>query len=109
MALGTATRVADESTQGDRLYVDQLSFLGDDAYTTGGTADFDGYVQDALGDARDIVAVISGDCGDNYCAYVPDAGATPGKLKVFVRSTGAEVAGAADLSSVTFNVVVISK
>ena len=29
MALGTPTLVADESTKGDKLYVDQMSFLGD--------------------------------------------------------------------------------
>lgn len=86
-----------------------MSFDGDGAYTTGGTADFDAVVKAALGDDRDVIAVISGDCGDNDCVYVPDAGATPGKLKVYVRTTGVEVANAANLSAVTFNVTVISK
>lgn len=111
MSLGTGTRVADESTKGDKLYVDQLSFLGDDAYPTGGTPDFDGFVQALLGDARDVIAVVPGDCGDNLPIYVPDAGggATPGKLLVRVISTGLEVANTTDLSGVTFNVTVISK
>ena len=63
----------------------------------------------ALGDSRDVIAVISGDCGLHEAKYVPDAGATPGKFMVFLRSTGVEVANAVDLSSTTFNVVVISK
>lgn len=109
MALGTPTLVTPESTKGDALFVDQMSFAGDDSYPTGGTLDFDALVKTALGDARNVVAVISGACGDNYAVYVPDAGATPGKLQVFVRSTGAEVGNSVNLSGVTFNVVVISK
>ena len=110
MALGTGTQVAAESGNGERLFVDRVSFLGDDSYTTGGTVDFDAFISTLMGDARNIIAVIPGDCGDdNLALYIPDVGATPGKLMVRVLSTGAEVANAVDLSGDTFNVTVISK
>lgn len=109
MSIGTPTTTPAESTTGDRVYYDAISFAGDDAYVTGGTPDFDSVVQAALGDGRNVIGVISGDCGDHEVKYVPDAGATEGKLMVFLRSTGAEVANAADLSGTTFNVTVISK
>lgn len=104
MALGTATRTAGESGQGERLFVDVLTFLGDDAYPTGGTPAFDEYVQALLGDSRNVVGVVMiGDCGDNMPIYVG------GKLMVKVISTGVEVANTTDLSGATFTVMVISK
>jgi len=104
MALGAATRSAGESGQGERLFVDVLTFAGDSSYPTGGTDGFDAYVQAVLGDARNVVGVVMiGDCGDNIPIYVG------GKLMVKVLSTGLEVANAVDLSGVTFTVMVISK
>lgn len=109
MTLGTATRNAPESMAGAKIFVDQISLPGDDSYVTGGTLDFDGYMQFLLGDSRDVIGVISGDCGNNEAIYIPNAGATPGKLQVRVRSTGLEVANAVDLSATTFNLTVLSK
>jgi hypothetical protein len=109
MALGAGTAVASESAKGDRLFVDAISFAGDSAYPTGGTLDFDGYVQALLGDQRNVLAVVSGDCGIYMPEYVKNAGATPGKLMVRTMVDGTEVADTTDLSAVTFNVTVISK
>ena len=109
MALGAASRVAAESANGERLFVDRISFAGDGAYVTGGTPDFDGTIKALLGDDRNVIAVIPGDCGNYLPLYVPAVGATPGKLLARLISTGAEAANAADLSAITFNVIVISK
>lgn len=109
MPLGTPTRVAAESAAAERLFVDQLSFAGDSAYPTGGSTNFDQFVRDLTNDGRNVIAVIGNDCGANDVHYVPPVGSTPGKLKVYVRATGVEVANATDLSAVTFQVVVFSK
>lgn len=104
MALGAATRSAGESGVGERLFMDVVSFAGDDNYPTGGTAGFDAYIQALLGDSRNVIGVVMiGDCGDNMPIYVG------GKLMVKVISTGVEVANAVDLSAATFTVLVISK
>ena len=105
--IGAATRDDDESIAGGNLFVDNLSFLGDDSYPTGGTP-FDSYIKTQLGDARDVVAVISGDCGIWDVKYVPGDDAL-GLLMAFVRSTGVEVANAVDMSGTTFQITVISK
>ena len=66
----------------------------------------DALITAALKRTATILDVISGDCGDHYVVYKP-AGA--GTLQVFLRSTGAELANAFDLSGVTLNLGVISK
>lgn len=106
MPLGTITRDAAESVAGEKVFIDNISFPGDSSYPTGGSP-LDDLVKTALGDARDVLAVISGDCGNNICHYVPGEDAL-GKLLVRVMSTGVEVANAVDLSGTTFNVTVIS-
>lgn len=137
MALGTITKVAGPGT-GDRLFVDTFSFLGDSAYPTGGTADFEGSIQTLTGDARTVVAVIPIETGKYKVRY----DRTADKLKVYNNSAVAtiatadgsdaattqalanaikaainaavgdgeeEVANASDLSGTTFKVLVISK
>ena len=110
MALGTITVGAAatnaKGAPGAPTFHDRMSFAGDGSYTTGGTLAFDALVTAALGRTATILDVISGDCGDHYLVYKP-AGA--GTLQVFLRSTGAELANAADLSGTTMNVSVISK
>ncbi len=109
MTLGTPTRKDDESTKGDALFFDDLTFLGDDNYTTGGTADFDSFVQALVGDSRDVIAIIPGDCGDHIPLYIKDVGATEGLLMIRLLSTGAELGNGVDLSGTTLNMTVVSK
>lgn len=106
MAQGAITRGSEVGGQASApIFVERLSFPGDSAYPTGGTAAFEVAYQAATAQGRTIVTVVSDDCGDNKVEYdrVND------KLKVRVISTGAEVANTTDLSGVTFNVTVISK
>lgn len=106
MALGTITR-GDKSGEkpGAPTFVDVLAFPGDDSYPTGGTLGFEASVREALGQNVTVLGVIAGDCADNVPVYDPAADS----LKVFVRSTGAEVANTTNLSGVTFNLMVLCK
>lgn len=106
MAIGTITRGDGTGEKPSTpSFFDPLSFLGDDSYTTGGTLAFEASYRAAMLGNRQVIAVISGDCGLHVAVY----DAATDALKVYLRSTGAEVANAVDLSSVTFNLVVISK
>lgn len=110
MALGTITA---SNTQvpgqpGSPVYVVPLSFLGDDAYPTGGTTGFEALVNAAAGvspKSLTIVGVFAGDCGGFLPVF------EGGALKVYEGTAGAnaEVANATDLSATTFNVVVVAK
>lgn len=108
MSLGTITRDGAESViaQGP-VFFDRVSFLGDDSYPTGGTTGFDALIQAVVGDSRNVVGVIAEDCG----GYLPVYAA--GLLKVYEAAADGnpldEVGNATDLSSVTFNLLVISK
>lgn len=92
------------------LFVDFITFTGDSAYSSGGTAAFTAFVRAFFGDNRTVVGVISQDCGGYFPVYVP----TTDKLKVFEAAAqnasqvpGAEYNGS-DLSAVTFNMLVLS-
>ena len=105
MALGAITKVAQGGeVASSPTYVDFLSFLADSTYPAEGTPGFQATVQTAVGDGREVLGVIPQDVGDLVPAYdkVND------KLKIFLRSTGAE-ASPGDLSATTLNLVVLSK
>lgn len=104
--IGTITR-ADKTGQAASapVFVDRISFAGDAAYPTGGTAGFKALLNAVTKDSRTPLAVIGQDCGNNVVSYDE----TADKLKVRVGSTGAEVANAFDLSGQTFVVIVISQ
>lgn len=110
MAIGAIT-VGDQdgAKPSAPLFVDVLSFLGDDAYPTGGTLAVEAAVRAVVGDSREILAVLPQDCGGYVCCYLPSTGA----LKVYEAAADGnpldEVAAAADLSGTTFNVLVISR
>ena len=101
------------------LYAINVSFLGDDDYTTGGTVDFAVAFRAAIEakmkaatDANvrgrqnvEIVALIPGVCG----AYDPIYDRENDTLIVFVKATGVEVANAFDLIGTTFNVTLLCK
>jgi hypothetical protein len=94
------------------VFLDLVSFAGDGAYPTGGTAAFQTTFRTKVKSAREILAVIPQDCG----GYVPCYDKTNDKLKVYFANNdgGAdgpliEVTSAADLSAITFNVLVVSR
>ncbi len=90
------------------IFHDVLTFAGDGAYPTGGTLGFGAAVQSFYGDGRQVLAVVGQDCGGYVPVYVPGTDA----LKVYKSAGSAapmvEVSNAANLSAVTFNVLVIS-
>lgn len=106
MALGTMTwnEHGGEAPSKPR-FIDRLSFAGDSAYPTGGTAAFEDSYQAKIGQRRKVLSVKSEDCG----AYGVVYDRANDKLKVIVLATGVEVANATDLSATTFVVVVESK
>lgn len=101
MALGTATIVGQRmKSHSHALDVVDISFLGDDSYPTGGTAEFQAYVRAALPEKREVtvLAVLPGGLnGGNTPIY----DAANDKLLMVVAATGVEVANEVDLSSVT--------
>ncbi len=112
MALGTATLVDATGHSRRACFIDSLSFAGDSAYPTGGTAAFEAYVKAKLAvGAIDVVACVGQDCG----GYVPCYDKTADKLKVFYSNSDSadgpliEVTDTTNLSGVTFHVLVLSK
>ncbi len=107
MALGTITLVKDAGGMPSApSFADALSFAGDGAYPTGGTAGFAALVQAKSGDTRQPYAVIPVGLNGGYNAIYDLAN---DKLLVEVKSSGVEVANAVDLSATTFKVVVLSR
>lgn len=118
MALGAITIGSiKELKDGSKMI--RISFAGDGAYPTGGTATFKDLLQDAIEAAAALavdanvrgrqnvapIAVIPQDCGQ----YVPSYAAATDKL--FVRDGGHatwnEVGNGVNLSGTTFNVLVL--
>ncbi len=109
MSIGTITLAKGSGEPSQNTYADQVSFAGEDPYEVGGMP-FKALFQAAAGDGRNPIAVIPGDCGGYVVAYIPSTG----KLKVFIADAdGADgpliEVGTIDLSSVTFNLVVLSQ
>ena len=90
-------------------FFDLLQFVGDDNYTTGGTVGSQALVQAAVGDGREVLAVMAQDCGGFNVVYVKATDA----LKVFEEgadgSPADEVGNGSDQSAVTYNVLVLSR
>jgi len=110
MALGTFTKAAGVGEGPSQpTFLDVISFLGDSSYPTGGTTGFEALVRALVGDSREILAVWPQDCGGFTPTYVASTDA----FKVFrtgaVNTAMEEVPNATDLSSTTFNVLVLSK
>ena len=109
MAIGTITKA--EGCSGPLgLFVDRISFLGDGAYPAGGTVGFLALAQAKIGASRNIIAVIPQDCG----GYMPAYDHANDKLKVYEGDYSPAAVGpfvenvTADLSAVTFNLVILS-
>lgn len=83
-----------------------VSFPGDAAYATGGTADFEGSIQAELGEEVTVLGVLGQDC-DGYVVQYDRA-----NDKLLVYEAGAdgaaldEIGAGADLHATTFNVLV---
>lgn len=106
MALGTITKVAEIGRSGGPVSLALISFAGDGAYPTGGTAAFAAAVAAKLpATGMEILAVVQQNNSDHLCRYDK----TNDKLVVQLVSTGAEVANTTNLSGVTFELLVIGK
>jgi hypothetical protein len=108
MSLGAITLAAGLDSPGGPtpVFADRLSFAGDDSYPTGGSLTFQTLVQAAVAKGgREIVAVIAEDCG----LFLPVYDKATDALKVRNLTDGTEVTATTDLSTTTFNVVVLSK
>ncbi len=108
MTIGAITRAdyAGQKVQSP-VFIDRISFAGDTSYPTGGTPDFEDLVQAKVGDSREIIDIIPGNCGQ----YIPSYDKTNDKLLVLDGGTATwtEVANTTPLNGTTFNVTVISQ
>jgi hypothetical protein len=100
MALGTITVTHDERKQASApLGFAELSFPGDGAYPTGGTADFATLVAAAMKKDVAVLNVVQlGLNGGNAVIYDK----ANDKLICEVKATGVEVANGVNLAGVTF-------
>ena len=112
MALATPATLIERAQQAHHLqaYFDLISFPGDTAYPTGGTADFEAFVQEALGHNATVLAVIPAHSltGATPAVYHVRYDAANDKLLVLDAAL-AEVADTTDLSGTTFQVLVVSQ
>jgi hypothetical protein len=112
MALATPATVTDKAMQSPELnvYVDTLSFPGDTSYPTGGTTDFQDFVRAAVGHNVEVLSVLEAgsDTGGTPAAFIARYDKANDTLLILDEAL-AEVAATTDLSTTTFNLVVISK
>lgn len=109
MALGTpATTTAQQGQTTMRPNgVLRLSFAGDGAYTTGGTLLFGAtYLVAELGRLIAVTQCVGYGLTAGAITHMVSYDVATDALKVFVLATGAEAAGAANLSTVTFDIEV---
>lgn len=102
MAIGAIT--VEKRAEVDGAMLERISFAGDNAYATGGTAFAAAFSAAVKSDARDILSVLGRSSAGHTVEFIPASGL----LKVYVAA-GTEAANAADLSGATFRVLVISK
>ena len=94
MALGKMTSVSAKAGRGP-VFIDQVTQVGDGAYTSTGTTGLLAKLRALRGDQRTIVNVTDHSTGANYVVYNP----ATDKLKVYVRTTGVELADGSDSGS----------
>jgi hypothetical protein len=100
------TKESEIGRSGGPGFLGRVSFLGDDSYPTGGTAGFAALVAALLpATGLTVMGVVQQNNSDHICRYDK----ANDKLVVQLASTGAEVANAVDLSSVTFELLVFGK
>lgn len=109
MALGTPATQAQEQGQTTMRPNGMLrmSFAGDTSYPTGGTLNFGAtYLLAETGRPLDVTAVIGHGFTAGALSHFVQYDVATDALKVYLLA-GAEVTAATDLSTVTFDVVVV--
>lgn len=108
MALGNATTTAQQGQTTMRPNgALRLTFAGDSAYPTGGTVDFAAtYLVAQLGRTVNVTQVIGYGFTAGAITHIAFYDAANDKLMVYVIA-GTQATGAADLSAVTFDVIVL--
>ena len=95
-------------------FTDRISHVGDDAYPAGGSADYSDFINARLfGDAsvpgkRQLLDVTGYGLTAGAITHFVQYDVANDKLVVYLLA-GAEVAGATDLSTVTFDLAVTSR
>jgi hypothetical protein len=109
MALGaiTAIRKAQKSASEPTRML-ELTIVGDNAYPTGGTTGFSALVAAAATVREGVTVMAVVDVG-GIAGHYPVYDAANDRLKIFVRTTGVEVANTTDLSGTTFRMAVFAK
>ena len=109
MSFGTVTKVTEGGGNHAAVFLVNLTIVGDDAYPTGGTAAFQDAVRAATGNEIEVMAVVGNDCG----GYIPNYDKTNDKLVVYEAGADAaaldEVTDTTDLSSTTFQLLILGK
>lgn len=107
MALGTPTRVKQVGEKRGPIFHDLITFAGDGAYPSGGTAAFQAFFRNLSGrQGAVIVAVFDQSQPDTLSRLEYDH--TNDKLFARVRTTGVESA-VSNQSAVTYRLLVISQ
>jgi hypothetical protein len=106
MALGAITTVKTQSKPMAPVFHDLITVVGDGAYPAGGTAGFLASFRTAVGQTREILAVIDQSQPDTVSALEYDH--TNDKLFARVRATGVESA-VSNQSGVTYRLLVVSR
>lgn len=112
MALGTPTVSGKQGQTTMRPnFVLNLQVAGDDAYATGGTADIaaaEGFLESNLGYQVNVTAIQGLGKTGGAVTHFAEYDAANDKLKVYTLA-GAEASNAADLSGVTFDLVIFAR
>jgi pyrroline-5-carboxylate reductase len=104
MALGTGTVVSNDIQAASApIFIKEISFAGDNAYPTGGTAAFQAYVRALLKMDVQLIAVLPCALNGVYNATYVTAS---DKLLISIAAN-TEVANATDLSGTTFKLKVL--
>jgi hypothetical protein len=110
MALGTVVPNTSKSTLGgEPVYHDYLVIPGDATYTAGGTTGFDAVVAAALGDDREVIAVIGQDCEGYVLGYLPANGGTLSMYEAGADGAALDEVADGDYHATNLNMLVISK
>lgn len=96
-------------SQSHPTFMNRISFSGEASYPTGGMLIGAGFAEKTLS-GRTVLGIVAGDCGGYVPVWIPATGA----VKVYESDIDSdqplkEVDNAANLSGITFNLVVLSK